>query len=129
MATLSKKKIAFFSITTILIILSIVAIKYLFFTDKLKYIEIGRSYNEDSNVYLVGYLGNCGALCTYTVKVNLEDPFGKVIRSKVYYSMRCGETNMKWIDNTTAEINGVVINVYEDRFDGRNENGSICPYK
>lgn len=128
MVTLNKKKILIFSIT-ILLILLIVAIKYLFFTDKLKYIEIARSYNEDSNVYLVGYLGNCGTLCTYTVKVNLEDPLGKVIRSKVYYSMRCGETNMKWIDNTTAEINGVVMNVYEDRFDGRNETGSICPYK
>jgi hypothetical protein len=116
---------------TILILFSVVLFGYLtnyiFFTDKLDYQEITRVYSEDHDRVLVGYIGNCGALCSWTVKVDLEDLNGKVLRSRVFYSTRCGELAIKWIDSEKAKINSVLIYVYKDHFDSRSDIGSTCP--
>lgn len=126
MATLTKRKIlAFFAM--IITILFVLIFKWLFFTDRLDYKQITSVYNEESNTYLVGYLGNCGALCSWTVKVNLEDADGKVIRNRVFYSMHCGAVDIKWLSKDSAKINGVVLKVYSDHFDARTEKGSVCP--
>jgi hypothetical protein len=116
---------------TILILFSVVLFGYLtnyiFFTDKLDYQEITRVYSEDHDRVLVGYIWNCGALCSWTVKVDLEDLNGKVLRSRVFYSTRCGELAIKWIDSEKAKINSVLIYVYKDHFDSRSDIGSTCP--
>ena len=118
-------------IKTILILFSVFLFvfltNYIFFTDRLEYQEISRVYSEDHEKVLVGYIGNCGALCTWTVKVDLEDLDGKVLRSKVFYSTRCGELDIKWIDSEKAKINSVLIYVYKDHFDTRSDIGSACP--
>jgi hypothetical protein len=126
MAIFTKKKlllILFFLFLFIFVLL----VKYIFFTDRLDYQEITRVYNEDHDRVLVGYIGNCGALCTWTVKVDLEDLDGKVLRSRVFYSTRCGELAIKWIDSEKAKINSVLIYVYKDHFDTRSDIGSACP--
>lgn len=126
MTALTKRKIVvFFAI--MIVILSAFIFKWLFFTDRLEYKQITRVYNEESNTYLVGYLGNCGALCSWTVKVNLEDADGKVLRNKVYYSMHCGAVDIKWLSKDSAKINGVILSIYSDHFDARTEKGSVCP--
>jgi len=126
MTALTKRKSVIFSIILIAIFLVFI-FKWLFFTDRLEYKQITSVYNEESNTYLVGYLGNCGALCSWTVKVNLEDADGKVLRNKVYYSMHCGAVDLKWLSKDSAKINGVILKVYSDHFDARTEKGSVCP--
>lgn len=126
MVTLTKrKKYAWFFI--LIMFLSILFFKWLFFTDRLEYRQISRVYNEENNTYLVAYLGNCGALCSWTVKVNLEDSTGKVISHKIYYSMHCNSVDIKWLNKDSALINDVILKVYIDHFDARTENGSVCP--
>ena len=126
MSALSKRIIVVIFVTLI-VILSAFIFKWLFFTDRLEYKKITSVYNEESNTYLVGYLGNCGALCSWTVKVNLEDADGKVIRNSVFYSMHCGVVDIKWLSKDRAKINGVILNIYSDHFDARTEKGSVCP--
>ena len=126
MTALTKRKSVIFLIILIAVFLVFI-FKWLFFTDRLEYKQITSVYNEESNTYLVGYLGNCGALCSWTVKVNLEDADGKVLRNKVYYSMHCGAVDLKWLSKDSAKINGVILKVYSDHFDARTEKGSVCP--
>jgi len=126
MTVLTKRKSVIFLII-LFAIFSVLFFKWLFFTDRLEYKQITSVYNEESNTYLVGYLGNCGALCSWTVKVNLEDADGKVLRNKVYYSMHCGAVDLKWLSKDSAKINGVILKVYSDHFDARTEKGSVCP--
>jgi len=126
MTALTKRKTVVF-LVILIVIFSAFIFKWLFFTDRLEYKQIMSVYNEESNTFLVGYLGNCGALCSWTVKVNLEDADGKVLKNKVYYSMHCGAVDIKWLSKDSAKINGVILKVYSDHFDARTENGSVCP--
>jgi len=126
MTALTKRKPVIFSIILI-VIFSVFIFKWLFFTDRLEYKKITSVYNVESNTYLVGYLGNCGALCSWTVKVNLEDADGKVLRNKIYYSMHCSAVDIEWLSKDSAKINGVILKVYSDHFDSRTEKGPVCP--
>lgn len=126
MSALSKRMIVVI-LVILIVVLSAFIFRWLFFTDRLEYKQITSIFNEESNTYLVGYLGDCGATCSWTVKVNLEDVDGKVIRDRVFYSMHCGAVDIKWLSKDSARINGVILNIYSEHFDARTEKGSVCP--
>jgi hypothetical protein len=125
--TTSVKRTLFVILTLGFILLISFTFRWLFYTDRLEYKEISRVYDKEHQTFLVGYLGNCGATCSWTVKVDLEDSQGKKLRNRVYYSMHCGALDIKWINGDWAVINHVTLNVYSDHFDARNEKGSVCP--
>ena len=121
----NKKRIPFYVI--VLLFGLALLFNWLFYTDRLEYQELKRVKSPYDNVELVSYLGNCGALCSWTIKVNLETPEGKVILAKIFYAMHCGAVDIEWLDRQHARINGITLNVFKDRFDAREKDGSMCP--
>lgn len=64
------------------------------------------------------YVNNGGATTSYAVLAVLENNVnGK--HKNIYWEYRMEKADMKWIDEETININGVVLNVKKDVYDFR----------
>ncbi len=100
---------------------------WLFYTERTVYKELKSVKSPYDNVVLVGYLGNCGATCPWSIKVRLETPDGKLILDHVFLAFHCEAVDIEWLDRVHARINGVVLDVFKDRLDDRVDRHSVCP--
>ncbi|WP_409969109.1 DUF5412 domain-containing protein [Bengtsoniella intestinalis] len=81
---------------------------------------LGVSESLDGTYSLSMYLNNGGATTSYAVLGTLKNnETGK--EKNIYWQYKCEQATVEWIDDTTVEINGIVLDITTDVYDYRNK--------
>ena len=76
--------------------------------------------SPDGSSVLTAYLTNGGATTDFGVLCAVRDTNDGRKRN-FYWQYHCSEAVVRWIDDDTAEVNGVVLDVWEDTYDYRHQ--------
>ncbi len=69
---------------------------------------------------LTAYRNNGGATTCYAVLCRVTN--NKTGRGRnIYWQYRCSTASIQWIDEDTATINGMELDVWKDKYDYRND--------
>lgn len=68
---------------------------------------------------MIVYLNNSGATSDYKVLCSVKDNHSDKKRN-IYWQYHCTDATIQWIDDETAIINGIKLNVWKDTYDYRN---------
>lgn len=76
--------------------------------------------SPDGSSVITAYLTNGGATTDFGVLCEVRNTNDERKRN-FYWQYHCSEAVVRWIDNETAEVNGVAVDVWEDTYDYRHE--------
>ncbi len=79
---------------------------------------LNESTSPDGTYTIYSYLNNGGDTIQYSVLCSVKNNNTGEERN-IYWNHDCANTNIQWVDNETAVINGTVVNVVNDHFDYR----------
>ncbi len=79
-------------------------------------LEISQSENQKYTV--TAFLNNGGDTVDYAVLCQVKDNETNKAKN-IYWQYHCETANIKWIDDETVSINGVILNVATDIYDYR----------
>lgn len=112
-------------ILTLVIILVVLSLYFLadYFLFNINAVKPGeyitQTVSPDGRYIIYTYLNNGGATTDYATLCVLEDSQSKEKRN-IYWEYHCDTAEIKWIDNDTVNINGVILNdVTKDKYDYR----------
>lgn len=80
--------------------------------------KTGEYISPDGKYTITSYLNNSGATTAYAVLCTVKEN-GKNKEKNIYWNYRCEEANVTWLDKTTVEINGIILDVTKDTYDFR----------
>ena len=114
-----KKLLIIFSV----IILLFGSFVYYFFFD-IQHIKgqekIAESVSPNGSYTVTAYLNNDGATVDYAVIATVTN--NKTGRKKnIYWNCHCYDAEISWLNDRTAEINGIKLDVKKDIYDFRRE--------
>ena len=70
------------------------------------------------------YLLNGGATTAFAVRVEIINNENDQ-KYNIYYCYRREEAEVSWIDNRTIMINGIILDIENDRYDSRSESNDV----
>ena len=76
--------------------------------------------SPDGSSVITAYLTNGGATTDFGVLCAVRYANNGRKRN-FYWQYHCSEAVVRWIDDDTAEVNGVVLDVWEDTYDFRHQ--------
>lgn len=76
--------------------------------------------SPDKTYEITAYLNDGGATTGYAVLCSVKiNASGK--EKNIYWNYPCEKAAIRWLDNQTAEINGIELNVLKDTYDYRHD--------
>ena len=69
---------------------------------------------------IIAYLNNGGATVNYAVLCTVKDNETGRIKN-IYWNYHCSETVIEWLDDQTAVLNGITLNVLKETWDYRKQ--------
>ena len=83
--------------------------------------EVIRECSSPSGRYtIIAYLNNGGATVNYAVLCTVKDNETGSSRN-IYWNYHCSDAAIEWIDDQTAVINGITLNVLKNTWDYRKQ--------
>lgn len=117
-----KKKHKVIIILLLLIFLTVYGMHWSFFDiQRLEGQEfLCESSSPDGRYTVTAYLNNGGATTDYAVLCTATDNETGRDRN-IYWNYKCETAEVEWIDEDTARINGVDLDVMKDKYDWRTQ--------
>ncbi len=81
---------------------------------------LSESTSPDGRYTVTAYLNNGGATTDYAVLCTATDNETGRVRN-IYWNYKCEKAEIEWIDEDTARINGVELDVMKDKYDWRTQ--------
>lgn len=117
-----RKKVKIIFIPMLLITLIVYIIHWAFFD--IQRIDgqdfLSKSTSPDGRYTVTAYLNNGGATTDYAVLCTATDNETGRVRN-IYWNYKCEKAEIEWIDEDTARINGVELDVMKDKYDWRTQ--------
>ena len=115
-----KKRYRVLTIFVAISILSFLLFYYSFFT--LSGIDgdekTGEYASPDGKYTVTAYLNNGGATTAYAVLCTVKED-DKDKEKNIYWNYPCEKADVVWLDETTVNINGKILDVTKDTYDFR----------
>lgn len=117
-----RKKLKIIFIPILLITLIVYIIHWAFFD--IQRIDgqdfLSKSTSPDGRYTVTAYLNNGGATTDYAVLCTATDNETGRDRN-IYWNYKCEKAEIEWIDEDTAIINGIELDVMKDKYDWRTQ--------
>ena len=81
---------------------------------------INSVYSPDKSHVINAYLVNGGATVDFSVRCEVREVSSDDKRN-IYWNYHCESAEVEWIDNETVSINSIILNIYKDSYDWREE--------